>query len=85
MAHSRDNGDLIIVECKLWRNPDARRKVIGQILDYAKDLSNMNYSQLESGVLRVTGEDNSSIYDKMLKHFPDLDEAEFIDKVQRIC
>ena len=26
-------GRLVIVEAKLWRNPEARRKVIGQILD----------------------------------------------------
>ncbi len=31
-------GRLVIVETKLWRNPEARRKVIGQILDYAKEL-----------------------------------------------
>lgn len=26
----------ILVECKLWRNPQGRREVVGQILDYAK-------------------------------------------------
>jgi len=31
-------GKLVVVEAKLWRNPEARRKVIGQILDYAKVL-----------------------------------------------
>lgn len=29
----------VLVECKLWRNPEARREVVGQILDYAKELS----------------------------------------------
>lgn len=32
-------GRLVILEAKLWRNPEARRKVVGQILDYAKELS----------------------------------------------
>ena len=27
-----------LVECKLWRNPEARREVVGQILDYASAL-----------------------------------------------
>jgi hypothetical protein len=31
------SGDLALVECKLWRNPEARREVIGQIIDYAKE------------------------------------------------
>jgi hypothetical protein len=29
-------GDLALIECKLWRNPEARRKVLAQIIDYAK-------------------------------------------------
>jgi len=32
-----DSG-FTIGECKLWRNPEARRKAVGQVLDYAKDL-----------------------------------------------
>ena len=35
-----EHGRLIIVECKLWRNPQARREVMSQILDYASELSN---------------------------------------------
>jgi hypothetical protein len=33
------SGLPVLVECKLWRNPEARREVVGQILDYAKELS----------------------------------------------
>src|SRR5260370_41471662 len=29
-------GLLTLGECKLWKNPEARRQVIAQILDYAK-------------------------------------------------
>ena len=32
-------GRLILVEFKLWRNPQARREVIWQVLDYTKELS----------------------------------------------
>lgn len=31
------NGDIAIIETKLWRNPEARRKVVAQILDYANE------------------------------------------------
>jgi hypothetical protein len=33
------SGLPVLVECKLWRNPEGRREVVGQILDYAKELS----------------------------------------------
>ena len=28
-------GRLVIIECKLWRNPQARREALAQILEYA--------------------------------------------------
>ncbi len=31
-------GRMTLAEFKLWRNPQARREVVGQILDYAKEL-----------------------------------------------
>jgi hypothetical protein len=46
-------GRLVIVEAKLWRNPEARRKVIGQILDYAKELSRWHYETLDAAVRRA--------------------------------
>ena len=33
------SGLPVLVECKLWRNPEAQREVVSQILDYAKELS----------------------------------------------
>lgn len=38
-----EHGRLVVVECKLWRNPQARREVVGQILDYARELSRFAY------------------------------------------
>ena len=32
-------GQITLTEFKLWRNPQSRREVIGQILDYAKELA----------------------------------------------
>src|SRR3954451_11947494 len=34
-------GDVVIAEAKLWRNPQARREVIAQALDYASCLFEM--------------------------------------------
>ena len=41
-------GYLTVVETKLWRNPEARREVVGQILDYATELSAWSFEQLDA-------------------------------------
>ncbi len=46
-------GRLTIAEFKLWRNPQARREVIGQILDYAKELAAWSYEDLQREVSRA--------------------------------
>jgi hypothetical protein len=43
-------GRLALLETKLWRNPQARREVVAQILDYAKELTNWDYSRLDAQV-----------------------------------
>lgn len=43
-------GEITLVEAKLWRNPEARRKVVGQVLDYAAALRRMSYEDLDVGV-----------------------------------
>jgi hypothetical protein len=50
------SGPPVLVECKLWRNPRARREVVGQILDHAKELSRWTASDLQREVRRRTGE-----------------------------
>ena len=40
------DGNLVLVECKLWRNPQARREVLAQIIDYAKDLIRLDFEAL---------------------------------------
>ena len=43
-------GFITIAETKLWVNPEARREVVGQIIDYAKDISQWSFEDLESKV-----------------------------------
>lgn len=45
-------GGIVIVEAKLWRNPEARRKVVAQALDYATALFAMDYEAFEAAVLK---------------------------------
>lgn len=77
-------GFIAIGECKLWRNPEARRKVIAQILEYAKDLSKWNYEEFETACLKARKDENStSLYEIVSRQDSELDEATFIDAVQR--
>jgi hypothetical protein len=82
------SGRIAIVEAKLWRNPEARRKVIGQILDYAKELSRWNYEQLDAAVRRArrTSADERDVLglaDVVRAHATEFDEARFVDSVAR--
>jgi hypothetical protein len=74
------DGRLVVLEAKLWRNPEARRKVVGQILDYAKELSRWTYDDLQREVLRVRKDSYKALFALLHEHFPDLDEAAFIDQ-----
>lgn len=83
LLYLNDDGFITVGECKLWRNPEARRKAVGQILDYAKDLCKWTYSKFEQECLKARTGSESSLYRIVAQETPDLDEAEFIDRVQR--
>lgn len=76
-----DRGFLTIVECKLWKNPEARRTVVSQILDYAKDLTRWRFDDLERAVLNSRGNDKTSLIELMQESCPDLDSTEFVDSI----
>ena len=76
-------GRLTLAEFKLWRNPQARREVIGQILDYAKDLASWGYEDLQRQVSLALGQSGNALYDLVRQQSPDLNEAEFVDNVTR--
>lgn len=77
------NGLPILVECKLWRNPEGRRKVIGQILDYAKEISQWTASDVQRVVnqnLKMTG---NSLVQIINSAGHDIDEISFIDNLTK--
>lgn len=47
-------GYPVLVETKLWKNPEARRDVLAQSIDYAASLSNWNYSKLDEATRKYT-------------------------------
>jgi hypothetical protein len=79
------SGRLAIVETKLWRNPDARRTVVAQILDYAKELARWEYEDLTREINRRLGTSGNTLY-HIARGSPtaaNADEAAFVDAVSR--
>ena len=76
------HGLLSLVECKLWKNPEARREVVGQILDYAQELSRWDFEELNKAV-KKSEENGCGLVEKVKASCQDenWDEISFIDAV----
>ena len=74
------DGDIVIAEVKLWRNPEMRRTVIAQTLDYATALFNMDYETLEKAILKseFCAERPEKLYD-LFGNADVLAEPDFVD------
>ena len=81
-------GDLALVECKLWRNPEAQREVVAQIIDYAREISTWTYETLQEAIRHTKPPDGSdenttrSLYE-LVSAKGEIDEASFHDAVSR--
>lgn len=73
------SGLPILVECKLWRNPEGRREVVGQILDYAKELSRWSSSDVQREVSRRLKQDGNPLLELVRAADPSVDEVSFND------
>jgi len=75
-----ENGNITIVETKLARSPEARRKVLAQILDYASQLWEMSYDELD-GLVSMKGQGN--LVDRLRKDMgnQEWDEVAFQEAV----
>jgi Domain of unknown function (DUF4268) len=80
--YATPTGRLVILEAKLWRNPEARRKVVAQILDYAKEFSRWDYEDLQRETSRKLGRKGNALFQLIAERFPDTNEAQFVDEVQ---
>ncbi len=76
-------GQVVLVETKLWRNPEARREVVGQILDYAKQLTTWSYDVLDQKASTAARAGNGHLLRCLKSRFPAADETAFVDGVRR--
>ena len=73
-------GEIILVEAKLWSNPQARREVVAQALDYVAALMSLTYEEFENAIINA-GSSAKSLYAFMSDQPDALSESEFIDAV----
>jgi hypothetical protein len=81
------SGLLTIVETKLWRNPEAHRTVVAQILEYAKVLTTWNYDQLNKSATAYLSKrigEPMTIFEAVKRAVRNLDvnEIEFHARIQ---
>ena len=73
------SGLPVLVECKLWRNPEARREVVSQILDYGKELSRWSSADLQREVSNRLKREGNPLLDMVRAVDPAVDEQRFHD------
>jgi hypothetical protein len=76
-------GKLVVAEVKLWRNPEARRKVVAQVIDYAKELNKWDYEDLQREISKQIGKKGNVLFELAKSHWADIEEAAFVDGVSR--
>jgi len=75
-----NNANIYIIECKLAYNPEIKREVIGQILEYSSFVWKMQFSEFEHRFIQREGK---SILDMFSEEITDLEsQQEFIEKIK---
>lgn len=79
------HGRPVLVECKLWRNPQARREVVAQLLEYAALLRRRSFADLTVQLKAVLGRnDDNPLFAHASDRLPKpADEARFVDAMSR--
>src|SRR6516165_656980 len=83
IAFINQHGLLTLVECKLWRNPESRRKVVAQTLHYASAISNWSYSDLQRKVSQALGRQGNLPFQIAYAADNTVRENSFVDAVSR--
>jgi hypothetical protein len=79
------NGYITLVETKLWSNPEARRQVVAQIIDYATEVSRWSYRELVLAIRNATDSKDSDplVSAAQAVAGDEFSEADFTDTVSR--
>jgi len=83
VAYISPSGFPTFVETKLWHNPEARREVVAQIIDYAAAISHWTYDDFVEATQRALGRSRRGdpLLDAVRDWAGDLDQRRFVDTV----
>ena len=76
------DGGIVLGECKLFRNPEARRQVIVQALDYARAIAGLGYEELEAAARKALSAPSMTLW-SMVSDQSALEQAQFVDAISR--
>jgi hypothetical protein len=76
-------GGLILGECKLIRNPQSRREVVAQILDYARAVTGWHFDDLQSAARKARKDPSFSLWSLVKDPPSGLSEDQFVDAIER--
>lgn len=84
ILYVNERGWIVLVETKLWRNPQARREVVAQIVNYASAMSRWSCEDLEKALRKSL---SSRVKGRLVDLFKDeheaFDENRFHDALSR--
>ncbi len=75
------SGAIAIVECKLATNPERKRTVIGQVLDYASALQMLDFDEFDSRVQQKTGRSLESLIELAMTEESEFDSEKFGQRI----
>lgn len=88
LSYVSPTGQLAFVETKLWKNPGARREVVVQILDYAKEVSRWSFDDLNAAVRKSKQPDGKTeqgagVVECLQRTGVSAGETELVDAISR--
>ena len=84
VLYATPNGNICLVETKLWRNPEAHRTVVAQIIDYASDLATFSFQEFCEASTKLSGEGAiDSFFNILRRSGISLNNVEFHANIQQ--
>jgi hypothetical protein len=85
LLYINPKGFLSLVETKLWRNPEARRSVVAQIIDYAKEMTLWSYEDLVQALRQAGLKSSQDPLVEMMTEIggEEFEEQRFIDQISK--
>ncbi len=76
-------AEIIIVETKLWKNPEKSRTALAQVIDYAKELSKWDYDDLNNAIIAAQRDKKSlkalSLKEIIQQEFNNQNHTDFLE------